>query len=101
MLISVMGKKNRKGKKRNVSNAQARIEFERMVRGRCQTLISRLPSASAGGSRWTLSGGKTLQSLNQLQKDYHKQILTEDTPEKKLVEYNESLKRVDKNEKTD
>lgn len=42
-----------------------------------------------------------MQSLNELQKDYHKEILTQDTPEKKLVEYNESLKRVDKNEKTD
>ena len=95
MLISVMGKKSRKGKKRNVSNAQARIEFERMLRGKCQNLISRLPSAGYK------SGAASVQCLNELQKDYHKQILTEDTPEKKLVEYNESLKRVDKNEKTD
>lgn len=94
MLISVMGKKNRKGKKRNVSNAQARIEFERMVRGKCQNLISRLPTATGHGDG-------SMQSLNELQKDYHKEILTQDTPEKKLVEYNESLKRVDKNEKTD
>jgi len=89
MLISVMGKKSRKGKKRNISNAQAKIEFERMVRGRCQTLISRLPSAQ--------DGNRSMQSLNDLQKDYHKQILTEDTPAQKLVEYNESLKRIDKN----
>tara|TARA_R100001230_G_C5658103_1_gene162874 strand:- start:595 stop:897 length:303 start_codon:yes stop_codon:yes gene_type:complete len=95
MLISVMGKKSRKGKKRNVSNAQARIEFERMVRGKCQTLISRLPHAGCK------SGAGSVQCLNELQKDYHKQILDKDTPAKKLVEYSESLKRVDKNEKTD
>ena len=65
MLISVMGKKSRKGKKRNVNNAVKRRELESNIKGQLSNAFLR-SCASKKGNSFISNNGKKVDICNVL-----------------------------------
>ena len=53
MLISVMGKKSRKGKKRNMSKVQRRLEAVQQTQGKLNMMNSWAGEAGSARSAWS------------------------------------------------